>query len=303
MNCDKYTMPANSPSVTTIETKQQISAKVVCGMLTGMSIATIFHPWDRALYLAMANNRSFLYDKKNNKFVAENFSKPFQGFMQTLFSRTVSNSIYFVAQNQMNTLIYPWLRHDCGLYEWQAQLGVGLSVGSINGIITNSLYAIRSQTWNTPNSTFFSSAWKMWSEGGVKPFMKGISATVTRDATFGIIYEVLRHWGTEEEIANNSSQFMRNAAAAGLATIFSGPFNYVRNIQFATPPDQTPPKITKALNTLWQESQAQETLLERIGFFPKKLQVGPGTARVAFGMATGQYLYNSFMRISNGNNE
>lgn len=277
---------------------QTFSTKVICGMLTGVSIAAIFHPWDRGLFLCMTNNRPFLYNRKNNRFITENFTQPYQSFTQTVASRTISQCVYFVAQSQMNALIFPYLRHNCHLYEWQAQLGVGVAVGCTTGVITNSLYAIRSQTWNNPGSTFSSSVCKMWSEGGIKPFMKGITATVSRDATFGMVYEVLRHWGTDEEKKKNASQFVHNAAAAGIATIFSGPLNYVRNLQYATPPDKIPPKIGEALLALWQESKSRESVIGRIGIFPERFKIGAGTARVMVGMASGQYIYDSLSTLS-----
>ena len=283
--------PSENESTPPLTKMQQLPLDVASGMVTGVTIAGGFHPWDRALYLSMANKRPFLYDIKSSTFVIENFAQPYHGFMQTVASRTISNGIYFVAQNQIKPSLYPYLRNDLGLYEWQAQFGVGLSVGSMTGMTTNGLYAVRFQTWGNPGSSFASSAYKMWSHGGVKPFIKGITATVARDATFGVIYEVLRNWGNDQDTQKNTHQFLRNASAAAVATGFSSPLNYVRNVQYATPPDQTPPKMMQALSDIWHESKSVEPLLSRLGFFHQRFKFGWGTARVAAGIAASQEIF------------
>ena len=131
----------------------------------------------------------------------------------------------------------------------------------------------------------------MWSHGGIKPFMKGISATVSRDTTFSIIYEVLRHSGPDPKNQESFWQFAHNASAAGVATLFSGPLNFVRNMQYATPPNVQPPTSSKVLGDIWNESKSCESLPSRAGFFMRRFQVGWGTMRVAVGMAGGQKIF------------
>ena len=269
----------------------QIPFNLICGVSTGVIIAGLFHPWDRALFLSVSNKRPFIYDGIKNTFVLENFAQPYHGFAQTVFSKTISTALYFVAQQQINDSFYPYLHYQLGLYEWQAQLAVGLSVGSITGIGTNGLYAVRSQTWNNSGSTFLSSAKTMWAHGGIQPFTKGISATVGRDAIFSTAYEVLRHCGRKDNKSEDSWQFAQNAGAAGVATLFSGPSNYVRNRQYATAPNLPTPKAVDVLSDIWQESKSQESQPLRLGFFMQRFQIGWGTARVAVGMATGQKIF------------
>lgn len=58
-----------------------------CGILSGLIQAAVFNPWDRALYLSVANHRPFLR--------AENFKHPMAGVMQTITQRAVSSGLYF----------------------------------------------------------------------------------------------------------------------------------------------------------------------------------------------------------------
>ena len=293
--------PQESPPSTTAI--RQLPLNFASGLITGVILSCGLHPWDRALYLAMTNKRPFLYDFMNNRFVIDNFTNPYHGFTQTIISRTLGNGIYFFIQNEIKPVLYPYLRQNLQFQEWQAQLGVGMAVGSITGIATNILYAIKSQTWNHPGSTFFSSACLMWSHGGMQPFMKGIFATIYRDTTFGIFYEVLRNCNLAHHKEDHSYPFLRNASSAGIATIFSGPFNYARNIQYATHPGTTPPKVAKILDDVWQESKSSKTLASRLGFFQQKFQIGWGTARVAVGMASGQTIFEMVNQALHDNSE
>lgn len=56
-----------------------ISQIMSCGVFSGFVQASMFNPWDRALYLSVKNNRKFL-DKQN-------FVNPFAGVFQTLAQR------------------------------------------------------------------------------------------------------------------------------------------------------------------------------------------------------------------------
>ena len=72
---------------------RQMPINIASGMCTGVTIAGLFHPWDRALFLSVTNNRPFLYEKMNSRFVTENFVQPYHGFAQTIIARTISNSL------------------------------------------------------------------------------------------------------------------------------------------------------------------------------------------------------------------
>ena len=173
--------------------------------------------------------------------------------------------------------------------------------GSIGGILTNSISAIKYHTWGQGKASFRSSTREMWALGGFKPFLKGTTATVTRDMVFGSTYEMLRSFmkTTAKKSGNNNDtnpyylEFIYNASAAGIATIASSPFNYVRNMQYATPPNLNPSSMYDTLVKVWNESKnPQKPFLSRLGFFQQQFRIGWGTARVAVGMAVGQKLFD-----------
>lgn len=292
--------PRNNSDIHEIEAHSQLTAQqklnvnIISGLFTGMFSSGLFNPWDRALYLSVKENRPFLS--------IENFKSPYQGFSQALVQRAISGSIYYILQAELKSHMYPYLRNNIGVGEPTAQFCVGLLAGSMSGILTNSISAVKYHTWGQENRAFFSSVSEMWSMGGYKPFIKGTTATVSRDMVFGSTYEVLRHLmkhnltRSDDKISNVNNTYIEsicNAAAAAIATITSGPLNYVRNIQYATPPELKSPTISKALCDVWNESKNHNHRpLGRILFFQQKFRIGWGTANVAVRMAFGQILFD-----------
>lgn len=275
---------------TELTAKQQFSLHTACGLFTGIFCSGLFNPWDRALYLSVKNNKPFLS--------IENFIAPYQGFSQAVVQRAFLGSIYYIMQGELKCYMHPYLRQHLGASEPIAQFCIGISAGSMSGLLTNSISAIKYHTWGQDNRAFFSSIREMRSLGGYKPFIKGTSATIGRDAIFGSTYEVSRHLlRTKFPILNEDTKshpdFLYNSIAAGLATITSGPLNYVRSVQYATPPNEKPPTTLEALKNVWHQSKKHEQLsFGRIRFFQQQFRVGWGTGRVALGMAVGQKVFD-----------
>ncbi|KTD06399.1 hypothetical protein Lgra_3176 [Legionella gratiana] len=274
--------------------KQKFNIDVVSGLLAGASNSGLFNPWDRALYLSVKHNRPFL--------LFQNFKSPYQGFSQAFVQRAFLGGIYYVAQGELNRYLLPYLRNTLGVSQTLSQFFVGMTAGSIGGVLTNSISAIKYHTWGQENASFRSSIREMWGLGGIAPFLKGTTATMTRDMFFGSTYEMLRSLmnNTTKKSENKTSdanqpalEFIYNASAAGMATIVSSPFNYVRNMQYATPPNFKPPSMQEVLTKVWSESKdSQRSFLGRMSFFQQQFRIGWGTARVAVGMAVGQKLFN-----------
>ncbi|WP_133128476.1 hypothetical protein [Legionella nagasakiensis] len=272
--------------------KQTLNIDVASGLIAGVSNSGLFNPWDRALYLSVKYNRPFLS--------IQNFKSPYQGFSQALVQRAFLGGIYYVAQGELNTYLLPYLRHNLSISQTLSQFYVGMLAGSIGGVSTNSISAIKYHTWGQENASFRSSIREMWTLGGFKPFLKGTTATMTRDMVFGSTYEMLRSFmntSAKEDKTTGSTpsclEFIYNAGAAGVATIASSPFNYVRNIQYAMPPNRKPPSMHEALTNVWNESKnTRQPLLSRLSFFQQQFRIGWGTARVAVGMAVGQKLFD-----------
>lgn len=125
--------------------------------------------------------------------------------------------------------------------------------------------------------------------GNLRPFWNGLLPTVYRDVVFGGCYtyfrfRIQRVWGLE--------QWQANIVAAALATIASGPFNYVRNIQYGTRSHEKALSTWSILVDLWLEATHQETLGSRLYFLLTRLRIGWGTARVALGMSLGHSIYD-----------
>lgn len=271
-----------------LKVKQQVTVDITAGLFTGIFCSGLFNPWDRALYLSVKNNKPFLS--------IDNFRHPYQGFSQAIVQRAFLGSIYYIMQNELKCYLYPYLRYDLNASETFSQFCIGSSAGSISGLLTNGISAVKYHTWGQENRSFFSSAYEMWSSGGYKSFIKGTKATIGRDTIFGSIYEISRHLMQNKLINYNESylNFICNFIAAGLATVASGPLNYARTIQYATPPQENPPTILKALKNVWNESKMYENhQLSRMSFFQQKFRMGWGTVRVGVGMAVGQHVFDS----------
>jgi hypothetical protein len=267
---------------------RRLSIDAVSGLLTGAICSGLFNPWDRALYLSVVNKRPFLS--------FENFTNPYHGLSQAVVQRAFLGGLYFVIQGQLKSYLHPYLRSNIGMTEPAAQFCIGLIAGSANGVLTNGISAAKYHTWGDEGRTFFSSVYDMWTNGGYKPFIKGTAATVSRDAVFGSTYEVLRHlmYAQAKKFNDDAPQtkFLCDSLAAGTATIASGPFNYVRSMQYATPPNQQSPSLSKVLKDVWLESNNYSyQFLGRVNFFQERFRVGWGTVRVAIGMGFGQWLF------------
>lgn len=277
-----------------LKIQQQLGIDIASGLFTGAFCSGLFNPFDRALYLSVKCSRPFLSWK--------NFTSPYQGFSQAVLQRAFLGSVYYIVQGEMKSHLYPYLRNHFGASESSAQFCIGVSAGSMSGILTNSISAIKYHTWGQEGRTFFSSVHEMWTLGSIKPFYKGTQATVARDITFGCTYEMLRNLMRNQLSKSHDKKnhkepyldFVCNSTAAGFATITSGAFNYARTIQYATPPNERPPTIWTALKNVWLESKNQpQQFLGKIRFFQQKFRVGWGTARVAIGMAVGQEVFDA----------
>jgi len=171
----------------------------------------------------------------------------------------------------------------------------GLVIGSINGALTNWIAVSKYHKWNSVEKfSFLASMQDMHKKAGWRAFHRGLVATMLRDGKFGIVYEMLRsHQSKKTSNAEEALIFVRNIAVATLATALSSPFNYARNMQYATPLTQAPPKIVEALNALYLDVK-NHTPGKRLGHLQRQLGLGAGTLRVGLGMATSQYAFRLF---------
>ena len=172
---------------------------VLAGFVAGVSSAGLFNLWDRALFLSVLHARPFLS--------RDNFRSPYQGFLQVIFQRTLSSGLYFplfdaaqpVVRDFVADYVMPRHHHRSGpdaartAAEQSALVHCicGNIAGGVSGVMLNGLTAIKYDSWNS-HTPFFQTARRMYSAGGLKPFTKGIGATVVRDSIFGGVFALTK---------------------------------------------------------------------------------------------------------------
>ena len=248
--------------------------------MAGIFQAGLFNPVDRALYLSVKNHVPFL--------TASNFHNPYLGFSQSLLGRAISGGLYFPLEHYFSSLVPP----DSG--PW-ANFLAGTAAGTTNAFILNPITAVKYKTWSrVENTTMLREAITMWKEGGIRPFANGLCPTLCRDVVFGGCYTFLRlelqYYGLPSEY-----QWAGNMVAAALATVMSGPLNLARNVQYSTESAHERPTIRQVLRQLRFELEMQPTAFSKWRHLQSRLRIGWGTARVAVGMAFGQFVYEEMM--------
>lgn len=282
---------------------------IYAGFFSGIVIAGLFNPWDRALYLSVKNATPFLY--------SGHFSNPYQGFSQAILQRTFSCGLYYILQDNAQR----WLaRTQFDETTRGAQMLVGLSAGAINGSLLNQLATVKHQSWGKEGAKFLETAFLMYRRGGIRPFFKGNLATTQRDTIFGVVYETGRH-SLKQYVLNRQDQsplalpisIACDCTAAAFGTIMSSPLNYVRNMKYASSASCKAPSTRKILVSLWKQALRHhkeglakgdpplKALCRGFGYLQDRLRIGWGTARVAVGMALGQTLFDATKRCLSAN--
>ena len=248
--------------------------------MAGIFQAGLFNPVDRALYLSVKNHVPFL--------TASNFANPYLGFSQSVLGRALSGGLYYPLEHYFSSLVPP----DSG--PW-ANFLAGTAAGMTNALILNPITAVKYRTWSrVETTTMLQQAIGMWQQGGIQPFANGLCPTLCRDVVFGGCYTFFRlefqYYGLPSEY-----QWAGNMFAAALATVLSGPLNLARNVQYSTDSKEARPTIRQVLRQLRFELTMQPTALSKWLHLQARLRIGWGTARVAVGMAFGQFVYEDLM--------
>ena len=116
-----------------------------------------------------------------------------------------------------------------------------------------------------------------------------LCCTGYRDMLFGLTYEWIRT-RYSDRIAH--SKLAGNLAAGACATVVSGPLNYARNMQYATPLNQPCPSTWRVIVDLFANARKQPSWPGKLHYLQFRLRVGWGSLRVAVGMAAGQALFD-----------
>lgn len=282
-----------------IHFKVPINVNFVSGVVTGFIISVFLHPYDRACYLKLT-------DISPKKLLSPEYWG-FSGLRYTIYQRVVCNSVYYTAQGELHSRFKPWM-HQQGYNPFFTHLSIGLVAGVTNCIFSNWICAIKFYSFKQePFKKPLHNAKDMWRDGGIYPFLKGTGAGCLRDSTFGVIYEVL-NWAQDTYILNDWNQSIDNEQIRKLtffgsrslsalpATAASSLFNYVRNMQFNSPPDKSQSRAMDILSHIWEQSNQHVKnkpsfrILARTLFFMELLMVGAGTLRAALQIGLSQTL-------------
>lgn len=153
-------------------------------------------------------------------------------------------------------------------------------------------------------------------QGGIRHFFVGTAATVQRDLVFGGTFAVLRHeiipyiyfhhilssekGNLKAKRQSNSSStgntvlktdFFINVVSGMIATLLSSPINYVRNIHYATGPNERIKSSFEILRELYRDAKNEASIIDCFVLLQRRLRLGWGTARVGVGMAFGAKIY------------
>lgn len=258
-------------------------SSLLCGLLAGVAQAGVFNPYDRALYLSVKEHRRFLS--------FQNWQSPYTGFFQSIGGRALSGGLYFPLEHFfLRCFADQAEENSIARYNFVA----GTAAGAANACVLNPLSAIKYKTWGRDVSRgMLKEAGRMISKAGsARPLFNGLTPTLYRDVVFGGCYTWLRlqiQWWFELE---PNQQFLGNFVAAGLATIVSGPFNYVRNIQYSTSSRVRADSTWRVLKALSEQVREQPNVADKLHLLQNRLRIGWGTARVAMGMSFAHGVYN-----------
>lgn len=291
-------MLARRPTVLKPITEPVNSVSLVCGLLAGIAQAGVFNPYDRALYLSVKENRPFLH--------RANWQNPYTGFLQSISGRALQGGLYFPVEHFFLRCInnsrtdddyHPYNNNTGGQSSSDPKLNflAGTATGALNAAILNPISAVKYKTWGREtNRGMFHEIGSMLHKANysIRPFFNGLSPTVARDVVFGGTYTWLRlqlplWW----DLAPNQ-HWIGNFVAAALATVLSGPLNYVRNVQFATHSHEKATPILRILQELASETAKQPGNVQKLHHLQNKLRIGWGTARVAMGMSFAHAVYD-----------
>ncbi|CEM32710.1 unnamed protein product [Vitrella brassicaformis CCMP3155] len=161
----------------------------LCGLTSGVAQAAAFTPVDRALYLSVRDRRPFLH--------RQNWVDPYQGFLQTIVHRAVSGGLYFPLESLFKPVVEELLRSqdDDRPLGACAYFLAGNAAGVTNALLLHPLATVKYACWGQPaeGGRFWPVVRHIYSEGGVRPFLRGALATVMRDLTFGGLFAAIRH--------------------------------------------------------------------------------------------------------------
>lgn len=254
-----------------------------CGLAAGLIVTSVLNPWDRALFLSVVFYRPF--------FSWTNWRDPYRGLAQTLVQRSISSGLYFPLEDIFT--------HALG-----SPLLGGQAAGVVLGALMNPLAYIKYQSWGSETSrNFLSTARKIYRDTGPGGFFRGQTATLSRDAIFGLCFAMRRTCAAEPGSEYETSfNFAVGVGFAAVGTTLSSPFNFIRNLAYA---EKTTVPLESVLlkKEFWKRNlgelfaevrkRGRISRLDSFLWLTQRMQLGWGTLRVGVGMAITDQLYRT----------
>lgn len=245
---------------------------LISSFSTGVIQAPLFNPCDRALYLSIKEKRAFLD--------SHNWKNPYQGFSNSIISKSLSCGSYF------------WLINYFADITNNAFIA-GVCTGSISAIISNPVSVVRYQMWGNESRPLYSMSKEMYLSGGIKPFFKGCGSGIQRDAIFGGVF-LFGHEYWEKIFFDSKYRrekiFISDTCSAFFATALSSPFNFIMNHKYRTKPNELTPSALNIMSILKSDIIFHQK--NKIIYTTNRLMIGWGTMRVGVGMAFGYQVYD-----------
>ena len=310
------------------------SPKLLCGLCSGILQTVVFNPFDRALFLAVRDHTPFL-SKQNFLTPFQGLSQailvralsaglyfPLEHYFLDLLGRDRNRSHFLAGSgagvfssailNPLTALKYQtWLvidsycqrlcffseqRHvDSFCFDKHTYFGLA----SICVVLFVS-YAICINRGREDSGRLIQEAKRMWRRGGITPFMFGMKSRLLRDITFGALYTGLRKSGGAEK-RSKFHQFLTNGACAIVATLASGPFNFVQNVQYATSSKDAQPKTFDVLKRFYRHARRERGVKRKFNYMQERLRWGTCLSSIspAFLSARLEYVIPLVARLGN----
>jgi hypothetical protein len=256
--------------------------KYIAGLLTGLTSTFIFNPIDKSLFLMSTENRSF--------FSKLNWINPYRGVSIALIGKTVQFGLYFPLIDTYSTII-----NKTNINHNLKPFAIGSSIGLTTSLLNNPLNLVKFHGWNTLENkkSFIDIIKNIYKSHGVKGLMHGFPATCQRDMIFSTLYTYYIPQIKMKYQNDITKQMIIISSASCIFTIFSAPFNYVRNVKYHEIENHSDSTIRILLDLIKTSYQQPNT----IKYICKKLCLGSGSIRVGIGMAFGQILYDKLLLI------
>jgi len=258
------------------------ASEVIIGVSTGLIQTFLFNPIDRALYLHVKDNTSFL--------AKSNWLSPYHGVFNALGNRVIQYGFYYnIVDWNLKTVteLFP----QCGIT--CSRIIAGVATGVTTSVLLNPVSCVKYHAWGT-DLELRVVARNMRKEAGLGSFTRGLGTTAVRDSVFTVLYLVGKKYA-DDWSPSNGVHFLTNSAISCMATIITAPINYIRNMKYSKGYQNNNPSVSHIYRDLVNQQCPYKTykdVVPIIRYYTHRLAIGWGTLRVGVGIASGQYIFD-----------